>query len=309
MKSLKNYKKELLEMYLEMHWRQWSALGVQSHIPQSNFQIDIEALLISTFQIAPYDKRLFYAMLEWLESNRNFVSVSRVKSILKTLKTESEGKSYYRDTNFLIQILKEGSFKPPVVEENTDHQYSEILDEYSNRGVVQRITFNNTQLVQLKLRGIFGVNARADIILYLLSERKQNANKIGKEIYYDQKIVHRVLKNWEMSDFVRGEKSGNEILYSLNRQSIPGDLKNIKNREFINHPFLYFVLGRIISIFHTPEFNKDPYLISSRLRSLYRDITNIFNLINLKLEKEVNFPGDELFYYLRKKLPKLFNII
>lgn len=307
MESLKNYKKELLDLHLKMHWRQWSAMGIQSHIPESDFPVDIEALLISTFRIARYDKRLFYAMLEWLDLNRNLVSVSRAKNILKTLESDSDNKNDVRNTDLLINILKQGSVKS-YIQVNIDNQYHEILREYSKRGVVQKITLNNNQLLQLKLRSIFGVNARSDIILYLLAERKQNANRIAKEIYYDQKIVHRVLKNWEMSDFVRRERAGNEILYSLNEKSIFKDLNKVKNREFINQPLVFFTLGRIISIIHAPEFQEDPYLISSQLRSFYKDIIKVSNITNLKLEKEVYFPGEELFYYLQKKIIKIFSI-
>ena len=307
MESLKNYKKKLLDLYLKMHWRQWSAMGIQSNIPESDFPVDIEALLISTFRIARYDKRLFYAMLEWLDLNRNLVSVSRAKNILKTLESDSDNKNDVRNTDLLINILKQGSVKS-YIQVNIDNQYHEILREYSKRGVVQKITLNNNQSLQLKLRSIFGVNARADIILYLLAERKQNANKIAKEIFYDQKIVHRVLKNWEMSDFVRREESGNEILYSLNEKSIFKDLNRTNNREFINQPLVFFTLGRIISIIRAPEFQEDPYLISSQLRSFYKDIIKVSNITDLKLEKEVYFSGEELFYYLQKKIIKIFSI-
>ena len=307
MESLKNYKKKLLDLYLKMHWRQWSAIGIQSHIPESDFPVDIEALLISTFRIARYDKRLFYAMLEWLDLNRNLVSVSRAKNILKTLESDSDNKNDVRNTDLLINILKQGSVKS-YIQVNIDNQYHEILREYSKRGVVQKITLNNNQSLQLKFRSIFGVNARADIILYLLAERKQNANKIAKEIFYDQKIVHRVLKNWEMSDFVRREESGNEILYSLNEKSIFKDLNRTNNREFINQPLVFFTLGRIISIIRAPEFQEDPYLISSQLRKIYNDIIKVSNITDLKLEKEVNFPGEELFYYLQKTTIKIFSV-
>ena len=288
-----------------MLWRQWSALGIQSHIRRTDFPIDIEALLISTFKIAPNDKRLFHAMLEWLEINRSFVSLSRIKSILKVFTPESADKQYFKYTDLLIQILKEGSFKSDMIQDNTDHPYYEILREYSRRSIVQEMPFNNNQLIQLKLRGIFGVNARADIILYLLSERKQNANKIAKEIYYDQKIVHRVLKNWEMSEFVRGERSANEILYSLNNQSLLRGVGRAKNRGYIDHPFVFFTLGRIVSVFHSHELQDDPYLISSRLRAFYRDIEKLANYVGLKLGNEANYPGEELLFSLQKKIPEI----
>lgn len=308
MKLLKEYKKDLLDCYLSMHWSQWNALGVQTHIKKFEHVIDIEALIISTFFAGPIDKRLFLAMVEWIELNREWVSLSRVKNILKNFGAKQEDETILKNGYLLIMILNPGSINSNRMK-NVDNQYLEIFAGYKKRGIVQSIIFNKNQSLQLNLRSIFGVNARADIVLFLLGEKKQNANKIARETYYDQKIVYRVLQKWELSGFVRKEIQGKEKLYSLEGvKSLAGEF-NRRNMQFINRPIIFFTLGRIISILHSSKVQNDVYLISSKLRKMYPEIVRVSNYINLILENESNYPGEELFYYLKDKLIKIFKSV
>ena len=308
MKLLKEYKKDLLDCYLSMHWSQWNSLGVQTHIQKFKHVIDIEALIISTFFAGSIDKRLFLAMVEWIELNREWVSLSRIKNILKKFGAKLEGEAILKNGNLLIKILNPGSINSNRMK-NVDNQYLDIFAGYKKRGIVQSIVFNKNQSLQLNLRSIFGVNARADIVLFLLAEKKQNANKIASEIYYDQKIVYHVLKKWELSGFVRKEIQGKEKLYSLEGvKSLAGEF-NRRNMQFINRPIIFFTLGRIISILHSPKVQNDVYLISSQLRKIYPEIVRVSNYINLILENESNYPGEELFYYLKDKLIKIFKSV
>jgi hypothetical protein len=81
---LTDFRTELLDRLLDVLWRQWTTLGVsgrgQTWLGPT---IDPDALLLLSCTIARYDARLFDAMLEWLRINGRFVSVQRIKRVLR----------------------------------------------------------------------------------------------------------------------------------------------------------------------------------------------------------------------------------
>jgi hypothetical protein len=83
MKLLKNFKEVLKENLLEIHWQQWSTLGVSSYVKETKNIIDLEALIISSLLMGNYDKRLLFSCLEWIKNNKEWVSASRIKQIGK----------------------------------------------------------------------------------------------------------------------------------------------------------------------------------------------------------------------------------
>jgi len=303
MKLQKEFKQNILEDYLTIHWSQWSLLGLQTHIKKSDHTIDQEALIVSTFIAGRFDKRLFYSMLEWIEKNREWISLSRIKNILKFYsgKLKNEFASY--PSKLIVDILSRGDIDLQNLK-CKDTEYSDILKNYKKRGTVQKISFESKQLLQLFLRSIFGVNSRVEIFMFLMSEKTGNANNISKEIYYDQKIVFRMLKNWELSGFVKVENKGKEKLYSLNK-SIGLIHNSIHNHTFLNWAEIFLSLGKLISVF-SKNYSDDIYLISSRLRNIYSDIRKLSNIADVDLKHESEFPGEELYFYLEEKLIKIF---
>jgi hypothetical protein len=75
-----------------------------------------------------------------------------------------------------------------------------------------------SSLIQLLLRSIFGVDARTEILIYLLAHEGGNSNSIAKEIFYNQKNVYTILEKWSHAQMV-AKMSGQKIpRYSLNRK-------------------------------------------------------------------------------------------
>jgi len=304
MKLQKEFKQNILEYYLTLHWKQWHLLGFQTNIKKTDFTIDLEALIISTFFAGHFDKRLIYSMIEWIEINREWISLSRIKNILKFYTREVKNESVSYPSKLIIEILsqKKSDIKNLKFKDN---EYSEIFKDYKKRGVVQKISFDNEQLIQLFLRTIFGVNSRVEIFLFLMSGKSENANYISKEIFYDQKIVFRVLKNWELSGLVKMENNGKEKLYSLNKSF--GLVRNkIHKSPFLNWPGIFLSFGKIISILKNNDLSDDIYLVSSQLRNIYQDILKLSNIAGVDLKHELNFQGEDLFFYLQDKLIKIF---
>ena len=64
---LREFKEKFFDSLIEIHWRQWTALGVASHVkPEKTWIVDLEPLIISTLTIGLHDKRLLSSSVEWL---------------------------------------------------------------------------------------------------------------------------------------------------------------------------------------------------------------------------------------------------
>ena len=60
--------------------------------------------------------------------------------------------------------------------------------------------------------GFFGINARADVCLYLLANRHGSSNGIAREIGFDQKVVYRILERWVEAGVVDKEPRRHYVL-------------------------------------------------------------------------------------------------
>jgi hypothetical protein len=80
--SLNNSKERLQARVLEFLWRQWSALGVAGSVAGHDFWIiDPEALLLVTTTFGRHDPRLFNEVLDWLNTNSQFVNLQRLQNL------------------------------------------------------------------------------------------------------------------------------------------------------------------------------------------------------------------------------------
>jgi FdrA protein len=89
---LLEFRNEFIDRILEILWDQWTSLGIAGRGKvRTGSVIDPEALLLISCSIARYDARLFDAILEWLKINGRFVSVLRIKRMLKEEQFIGEG--------------------------------------------------------------------------------------------------------------------------------------------------------------------------------------------------------------------------
>ncbi|MCK4766493.1 MAG: hypothetical protein KAW12_30135 [Candidatus Aminicenantes bacterium] len=316
MESLTAFKEKLKEKLLDIHWQQWSALGVSSHIKETEHLIDLEALIISsTLIIANYDKRLFSSCLEWIKKNREWVSLSRVKQIgkyfLQVDKQLAKPLVIRELFECILMILKDGAVSKKFVDANDRHiprDYKDILLTLENRGIAVEPVIQKSSLLQLHFRGIFGINARAEILLYLLLEGKGNSNQIAREIFYDQKIVFKILKRWTASGFVEEEKGGKENLYFLKsgrpvkyiKNSAPApyifqDINIKEGGKYINWTRFFYFFSRLL-VFSTIEpWSEDRYLLSSVFRDMAGDAALIARYFDVSMPVCDLYKGEEFF--------------
>ncbi|MBM4307221.1 MAG: hypothetical protein FJ123_10850, partial [Deltaproteobacteria bacterium] len=213
--SLREFKDNFYSGLLDIHWRHWTALGVASHVkPEKMRIIDLEPLIISTLTIGLKDKRLLSSSLEWFIKNGEWINLSRLKRIVKAFIEPLPGfnlpifypetlelfvDTYNKNASYKIKFGGNNSFKEG---ENVIQEYKHLFNNFKMRYVAIGPKLQNPSLIQLLLRNVFGVDARTEILIYLLANEGGNSNSIAKEIFYNQKNVYTILDRWYHAQMV-----------------------------------------------------------------------------------------------------------
>lgn len=147
---------QLQKQAIELAWRHWTALGVAGVAPRPEHAIDLEALIAFTPFIAAADPRLERECLDWcVRIGPNNVSISRLRQIVRLM--PERGDAIALDlARIMIETASGRRLRPKLSHKSR----SPRLDHPS--------------LIQLRSRRIFGVSARADLVVALVT-RARNA--------------------------------------------------------------------------------------------------------------------------------------
>jgi hypothetical protein len=307
--SLKEFKEKFYDDLIEIHWRQWTALGVASHVkPEKKWIIDLEPLILSTLAIGLRDKRLLSCSVEWLIKNGEWMNLSRLKRNF-TIFTEHvpglKGPSLTpKIFELFVSIYEKASHKKIVLgrydsygsEEDVIKEYEKFFDAFKIRNVTTEPKLQQPPLIQLFLRSLFGVDARTEILIYLFANASGNSNSIAKEVYYSQRNVYSILEKWSRAQMVT--KISEQIIprYSINRKKellYALGLKKIPN--YLNWTRTFLLLDRLAKALSIPPWSEDEYLLSSLFRDLFKESKLIGKSFNLDIPEPVPYPGKGYF--------------
>ena len=293
--SLKEFNTLFKDNVLDILWKQWAGLGVTSNVQEEkNKIIDIEALLLATFILRNYDKRLFSASVEWLLQNGKLVNISRLKRIGKKIIFQRNAPSPADVIMALLQKSKSG---------HIPGNYKNILENFRIRGVVSDLVIKKTSLLQLLLRGLFGINARVEIMIYLLVEKSGNSLGISKEIFYDQKIVYRILEDWVKTGLIGKNEKKN--YYIVSRKEWLRLLNIQKMSGYINWAKIFAIFTQIINGISVESETNNKYMASSLFRDVYEGVKPVAESLKIKLPEPDLYKGEEYFTPFAEVLLKI----
>jgi hypothetical protein len=151
--------KALDQHLLDLAWSIWTELGVQGHKRNhQNCLISLEELMILTAVLAEVDPRLRDESIDWCSQYHHFLSISRLKSLLKELKEDVlESFSKYSST---LNSLSNAHW--PVFRETSPLKF--IL---SHKSCLRPL--ESPALFDIRVRSLFGTGARADLISFFLT--------------------------------------------------------------------------------------------------------------------------------------------
>lgn len=241
---LNDYKAEFREGILTLLWRQWVSLGVSGNaVPWKGTVIDPEALLLVTCTIGRHDPRLFDAVLDWLEINGRYLNIQRMKRMLSaesftgkmvlkavaaTVKNSVNGKKWAHLSGLTrkhggkkepLFFLRDGRHLPLVKNEDPvflAYGFSrERFKENPERRVAQRFRPEPDCNLLLKLRALLGVNARCELLAYLLIQDQGSPRAMARSCGYSPPAVTKTLAEMQDSGYLVSRESGRRRIYAL----------------------------------------------------------------------------------------------
>jgi hypothetical protein len=305
---LREFKEKFHNTLLDIHWRHWTSLGVGSHInPERDWIIDLEPLIVSTLIIGLHDKRLLSSSIEWLIKNGEWINLSRLKRIIKAFSERVPevnepllnpelmrlfADTYNKNARYKIKFWK----SIPPGRENDINEYKSFFSNFKVRNVTTKPKFQFSSLIQLLLRHIFGVDARTEILTYLLTNESGNSNSIAKEIFYNQKNVYTILERWSRVQMVTKMSERNISGYHLNRKEELSQAIGLKEiPKYINWTKTFLLFDQLSKALSTPPWSDDEYLLSSLFRDLYKESASIGRSLHVNIPEPTHSPGKQYF--------------
>jgi len=113
------------------------------------------------------------------------------------------------------------------------------------RGYAMPFPANAPAARLLKLRALFGVNARCEILDYLARNGSGHPREIARELYYSQKSVHDTLTDLACSGVVHSSKGPRERIFRINAGSVPFLDRDTSAPGWLNWPVMLSAAERV----------------------------------------------------------------
>ena len=295
---LTNLVSDLEKHLTDFLWKEWSTLGVLgTSTSETRWVIDPEVLLLLTSEVGRHEARLFDEVLDWLLVNSRWLNTQRLRS-LHTKQNLGDSCSLAAIARTMLEhdpatkwrrLSEIGEPKAPpealfrlghrdllsVVAEPDSifEQYGLLRPERVPRSLAQPVSMKQPCALQFRLRALFGLGMRADILCYLLTHDGAHPSGVARSLGYSQKRVQDTMVEMAESGQVQVRRSGRMKIYWLDPSRWTAFLIP-ESEEFPAWvDWLYLARGvttlwrGILEI--NPE-RADDYVVSSKMRAAMR---------------------------------------
>lgn len=198
---------ELREAVVETLWSQWHELGVAAVVPRRHADdaVDPEALIAFTATHAELDARLRDESIDWVLRYGTYVSRARLKNVLDDwgLKDDPAFREYAATVNAHGGDRWPGAGAKPLAFRSRSRSLLENLERPA--------------LVSLRIRAIFGVGARAELIRAFLArpDIPMTAADLAADTSYGKRNVLNELEPLHFAGLVNSVRIINADRFSL----------------------------------------------------------------------------------------------
>ena len=270
--SVNKFKQELLDSILELLWRQWTQLGVAGAVnSKDDWVLDPEALLIFSAHFARYDQRLYDLVIDWLQCNGESINLPRLKALLKRF-DHADRKSL----GFIAASVKSKKWQPlaksllpkdsgvetmffgnefvPKPDE-TALRYGLKRNQYVQSNKVMPFASSGNASLLLRLRGAFGMSARAEAILTMLNKEFCRIQDVADAGGFSWKAASDVLNELCTSGIaVTLDKSKRGRTYFLKDASAIRSLFGVETVNFPDWLTIFDMLSVVWHCISNPRF-------------------------------------------------------
>ena len=207
--SKPNSSEERQEHLLALAWSLWAELGVSGwHRSHSGCLIDVEPLIIFTVALGDMDPRLRDESTDWCISYGRYVALQRMKNLL----AEEPAGLQRAFEEYAATVVAHSPLRWPSAGDPRPYKPS-------RRSRIE--DFQRPSLLSLRLRALFGVDARAEIIRIFVSgaPRPLTSTEIASEAGFTKRNVANALEALRMAGLVEVSPWRNQLRYRLARRS------------------------------------------------------------------------------------------
>jgi len=196
---------------LDLAWSQWTLLGVRgvAHAPLPNVALGLEEAMLLAARLSANDPRLRDEVLDWCISNARFISKPKLKGLLRT--AESSGKVWFGPFARILTEQLGGRWPGARAEAPT---------EFVRSAKSSVPDLDHPELLALKLRAIFGVGARADVIGAVVVWPAPHFVASDLTFLGYTKRTLAIALDWlDAAGLLDHRREGNQVRYSWRRRS------------------------------------------------------------------------------------------
>ena len=211
-------REEISGLVVELARSLWAEMGVgganRKHIWQA---IDVEPLIVYTSSLGDLDSRLRAATIDWCIANADLISGLRLRNLIREASpsTRASFGDYAATVKAHARVPWPGEGTPEPVLPATLKEPPDL---------------RRPALLQLRLRALVGVSARAEILRLLLADPGQAkaASALSELAAYGKGSVAQALDLLTLAGFVHMQPDGNRLLYRLIRPAeVAGALQRL----------------------------------------------------------------------------------
>ncbi|HSW61572.1 MAG TPA: hypothetical protein VLJ60_12290 [bacterium] len=292
---MKRFREELVSKTLDFLWDRWSELGVLGQVQKQDERIiDPEALILFSFTVARFDARLFDEIFDWIRFNGQFLNMQRFQNLIKTYgfegapvlsavaMTQQESGSYglkwkkiasaYKKTQIepLFYLVSGDALPVPEIQDDNFKKCGFYRGEINLRGKSQNFPKNGFSSLILRLRGLFGVNIRCELLALIAAVEEIYASEAARQTCFYQKSVQQALSEMFNSGALKSVSTGKIKKYRLTPGVLDGLLKiDGKSPKWFAWAPAFRVLEMIIQKLYDKKLNESSQLLfSSEMRQL-----------------------------------------
>jgi hypothetical protein len=204
----------LADQELNLLWGAWVELGVSGwQRTHGSWAIDPEPLIIRTASLGDKEPRLRDEALDWCIRYPRYVSTARLRNMLRDFSPGPDD-AWGR---FAATVNAHSTIRWPMATQ---------VERYETTGRSNLDSLDRQSRVWIRLRAMFGLGARAEILRYFLADppssgRSQMATVaiIANSVGYAKRTVAEECELLEMAGLLKRRQVGNRFSYSLGRDA------------------------------------------------------------------------------------------
>jgi len=215
-------------------------LGVAGHaFQEGRAAVDPEALVLFSTVFARHDARLFDEIADWLRQNGNWINLLRMTrlqrqhalgdaSVLGALAEHLARRSSHAKWKILAKNPPPFDQPAPLfpgLPAPSRNRADEIFQRWGwlrapleSRGLSKPPRPSHPASFLLKLRALFGLQSRAEILAWLLAHESGHPAQIAREAGYFRGSVQNVLNELELSGHIFATREGREKRFIAPRE-------------------------------------------------------------------------------------------